>query len=92
MCTERNITGYLVKNIIYLDQPRNDGVSGKIFLEFVVNKEGDIEQVVVLSGVNYLLDNEATRVIKSMPKFQPGKQRGRLVSVKYVLPVNFKLD
>lgn len=91
-CTEKEISTHLVKNIIYPEIAKNEGVSGKVFLEFVINKEGHIEQVIVLRSVDPLLDNEATRVIKSMPKFQPVKQRERAVNVKYVVPVNFRLD
>ena len=61
-------------------------------LDFVVNKDGSIVDVHILKGVDASLDNEAVRVVKSMPKWSPGRQRGKAVRVKYVLPVVFRLQ
>ena len=58
----------------------------------VIDKEGNVNDIKVLRGVDPLLDNEAIRVIKSMPKWTPGKQKGKAVNVKYTIPVSFKLQ
>ena len=61
-------------------------------VQFVVTREGDITDAAVVKGVDPYLDAEALRVIKSMPKWKPGKQRGKEVNVKYTLPVVFRLQ
>ena len=70
------------------------GVEGKVFIKFVVDKEGIINQVAVLRGVSdcNLLEKEALRVVRSMPKWNPGKQHGKAVSVYFTLPISFKLS
>ena len=70
------------------------GVEGKVFIKFVVDKEGIINQVAVLRGVSdcNLLEKEALRVVRSMPKWTPGKQHGKAVSVYFTLPISFKLS
>ena len=68
------------------------GVQGKVIVQFVVNKDGSIVDPVVVRSVDPYLDKEALRVIKTMPKWKPGKQRGKAVRVKYTVPVTFKLQ
>ena len=71
----------------------SENVKYPVICQFVVNKDGSIVDVeVVRSGGDPSLDKEAVRVIKSMPKWKPGKQRGKAVRVKYTVPVNFKLQ
>ena len=69
-----------------------NGVQGKVIVQFVVNKDGSIVDPVVVRSVDPYLDKEALRVIKTMPKWKPGKQRGKAVRVKYTVPVTFKLQ
>jgi protein TonB len=84
---------YLSDNVKYPMIAQENGIQGRVICQFVVNKDGSIVDVeVVRSGGDPSLDKEAIRVIKSMPKWKPGKQRGKAVRVKYTVPVNFKLQ
>ncbi len=84
---------YLSENVKYPVIAQENGIQGRVICQFVVNRDGSIVDVeVVRSGGDASLDKEAVRVIKSMPKWKPGKQRGKAVRVKYTLPVNFKLQ
>ncbi|MBQ7258791.1 MAG: energy transducer TonB [Paludibacteraceae bacterium] len=84
---------FLSENVKYPVIAQENGIQGRVICQFVVNRDGSIVDVeVVRSGGDASLDKEAVRVIKSMPKWKPGKQRGKAVRVKYTLPVNFKLQ
>lgn len=84
---------YLSENVKYPVIAQENGIQGRVICQFVVNKDGAIVDVeVVRSGGDPSLDKEAVRVIKSMPKWNPGKQRGKAVRVKYTVPVNFRLQ
>jgi periplasmic protein TonB len=83
---------YLGKNIKYPAAASRANVSGKVFMTFVVNVDGSIQDVSVLKGLGFGCDEEAIRVVRSMPKWRPGKQSGRPVRVKYNLPVSFVLE
>ncbi len=84
---------YLSENVKYPVIAQENGIQGRVICQFVVNKDGSIVDVeVVRSGGDASLDKEAVRVIKSMPKWKPGQQRGKPVRVKYTVPVNFKLQ
>ena len=84
---------YLSENVKYPVIAQENGIQGRVICQFVVNKDGSIVDVeVVRSGGDAPLDKEAVRVIKSMPKWKPGKQRGKAVRVKYTVPVNFRLQ
>lgn len=84
---------YLSENVKYPAIAQENGIQGRVICQFVVNKDGAIVDVeVVRSGGDASLDKEAVRVIKSMPKWKPGKQRGKAVRVKYTVPVNFRLQ
>ena len=84
---------YLSENVKYPVIAQENGIQGRVICQFVVNKDGSIVDVeVVRSGGDASLDTEAVRVIKSMPKWKPGKQRGKAVRVKYTVPVNFRLQ
>ena len=82
---------FLGKNIKYPTQAMEKGIQGRVIVQMVVTKEGDITEAKVVRGVDPLLDAEALRVINSMPKWKPGKQKGEAVNVKYTIPVMFKL-
>ena len=82
---------FLSKNIKFPAQAAENGIQGRVIIQMVVTKEGDIAEAKVVRGVDPLLDAEALRVINSMPKWKPGKQRGEAVNVKYTIPVMFKL-
>ena len=84
---------YLSENVKYPVIAQENGIQGRVICQFVVNRDGSIVDVeVVRSGGDPSLDKEAIRVIKSMPKWKPGQQRGKPVRVKYTVPVNFKLQ
>lgn len=84
---------YIQKNIQYPAMAREAGISGKCYLKFVVNGDGVISDVTILKAVAGCpdCDKEAMRVIKSMPKWKPGKQNGRTVPVYYNIPINFTI-
>ena len=84
---------YLAENVKYPVIAQENGIQGRVICQFVVNKDGSIVDVVaVRSSGEASLDKEAIRVISSMPKWKPGKQRGKPVRVKYTVPVNFRLQ
>ena len=83
---------FLAKNIKYPTIAQENGVQGRVIVQFVVNSDGTIVDPVVMRSVDPYLDKEALRVIKMMPKWKPGKQRGKAVRVKYTVPVTFKLQ
>ena len=83
---------FLGKNIKYPTISQENGVQGRVIVQFVVNRDGSIVDPVVVRGVDPYLDKEALRVIKTMPKWKPGKQRGKAVRVKFTVPVMFKLQ
>ena len=84
---------YLSQNIKYPVLAQENGIQGRVVCQFVVERDGSIADVqVVRSSDDNSLDREALRVVKSMPKWTPGKQRGKPVRVKYTVPVNFKLQ
>lgn len=83
---------YLGKNIKYPTIPQENGTQGRVTVQFIVNKDGSIVDVKVIRGVDPYLDKEAVRVISTMPKWIPGKQRGVPVRCKFTVPVTFKLQ
>ena len=83
---------YLQKNIKYPSRAQDNNVQGRVMVTFVVNKDGSIVDPEVIKAVDKDLDNEALRVVKGMPKWNPGKQRGKPVRVKYTVPVTFRLQ
>ena len=82
---------YLSKNLKYPTQARRMGIEGTVYVVFVVNTDGTIQDVDVLRGIGGGCDEEAMRVVKAAPKWEPGKQRGRPVRVRMRLPIRFKL-
>ena len=83
---------FLVRNIKYPLLAQENGIQGRVVCQFVVNSDGSIVDIAVVRGVEESLDKEAIRVIKSMPKWTPGRQGGKSVRVKYTLPIRFKLQ
>ena len=82
---------YVGKKLKYPAQARRMGIEGKVFVEFVVDKDGSITDVKAIKGIGAGCDEEAIRVIQTAPKWNPGKQRGRPVKVRMILPITFKL-
>jgi protein TonB len=82
---------YLGKHIKYPNMALENGLEAKLYVQFIVNKDGSISDVKILNPEGYGFDKEATRVIEGMPNWKPGKQAGRKVRVYYVLPINFAI-
>ena len=82
----------LSSNLKYPLKSQENGVQGEVLVQFVVDKEGNVEEVTVFKGVDPYLDAEALRVIKMMPKWKPGKHEGKEVNVKCTIPVGFRLQ
>ena len=87
-----DVTKWLAKNTRYPMIAQENGIQGKVFVQFVIEKDGSISNVKVLRPVDPSLDKEAIRVVSSMPKWKPGKQRGKAVRVSYTVPINFQLQ
>ena len=83
---------YLNNNIKYPAIAHENGIQGRVIVQFVVKKDGSITDTKIARGVNPYLDKEALRVISTMPKWEPGKQNGKTVNVQYTVPVMFKLS
>ncbi|MBR5910924.1 MAG: energy transducer TonB [Bacteroidales bacterium] len=88
---EEKLMEFLTKNIEYPKEAREAGIQGRVFVGFVIEKDGSIGDVKVLRGIGHGCDEEAVRVVKSMPNWKPGKLYGEVVRVSYQIPVNFKL-
>lgn len=82
---------FVRKNLKYPSQARRMGIEGKVFVQFVVDKDGTITDVQAIKGIGAGCDEEAIRVLSKHPKWKPGKQRGRPVRVRMVIPITFKL-
>ena len=82
---------YLSQNIKYPQLARENGITGKVYVTFVVEKDGSIANPKILRDIGGGCGAEAIRVVKAMPKWNPGKQRGKAVRVQFNLPVNFNL-
>jgi protein TonB len=78
-------------NIKYPPVAKEKRIQGKVYVQFIVEKDGSISDVVVRRGTNELLDAEAVRVVKLMPKWKPGSMKGKPVRVRYTLPITFSL-
>lgn len=83
---------YLQKNLHYTPMARKMGLEGKVFVQFIVDKEGKISEVEAVRGLGAGLDEEAIRIIENSPAWNPGRQRGRPVKTRIVIPINFALN
>ena len=83
---------FLSKNVKYPEEARKNGIQGTVVVTFVVEKDGSISEPKIARSIDFLIDLEAARVISKMPKWNPGKQMGEIVRVKYALPVTFRLQ
>jgi len=91
---------YIKENTVYPEEAKAKGLSGKVFVQFVVNKEGDVVNPQIARGVDPILDKEAIRVIQSLPKWKPGEQSKRIdgekvwipQNVSYTVPIDFQMD
>ena len=83
---------FLIENIKYPEEAMKNKVMGTVYITFVVEKDGAVTNVKVLRGIGSGCDEEAVRVVKMMPNWNPGENKGQPVAVQYNLPINFKLD
>lgn len=83
---------HIAKNVVYPEIAKENGLQGKVFVSFVINQKGEVEQVKIARGVDPALDREAIRVVQNLPKWKPGSQRGKPVKVSYSVPINFQLN
>ncbi len=86
------LLNYISKSIHYPVIAAENNIQGRVYINFVVSRTGDVTNVVVTRGVHPELDKEAIRVVENLPKFSAGKQRGKPVKVQYSVPINFILQ
>ena len=83
---------YIQKHVKYPAIAKEYNITGKVYVSFIVDKSGKVTNVKIVRGVDKNLDAEAVRVVKSLPKYKPGKQRGKAVRVMFTIPINFTLN
>jgi protein TonB len=83
---------YLAKNLRYPDDARENDIQGKVIVKFIVTETGDIDSVQVIKGIGGGCDEEAVRVIKNMPRWKPGTQKGKPVKVYFTQAITFNLE
>ncbi|MFA6400375.1 MAG: M56 family metallopeptidase [Salinivirgaceae bacterium] len=88
---DSSLREFIAQSVKYPEVAKQKGIQGRVFVQFVVNQNGGIEQVKVVRGVDPSLDEEAIRVVKGIPQWTPGKQNGKNVNVSFTIPINFKL-
>jgi protein TonB len=89
---EQALYEFLAKNIKYPQAAKDSNIQGKVFVQFVVERDGSITNHKVLRDIGGGCGEEAMRVVKMMPKWKPGEIRGQIVRVQYVLPVKYELN
>ena len=89
---EVKLVEYIAKNLNYPQEAIEKGIEGRVFVGFIIDVDGSVTDVKLLRGIGGGCDEEAIRVIKSLPKWRPAKQNGVFSRVSYQIPVNFKLD
>lgn len=87
-----NLNGFISSNLKYPAIAEENGVQGRVIVQFVVDRDGSISDIKVVRSVDASLDREAVRLVRSMPRWTPGKQNGKAVRVRYTLPINFRLQ
>ena len=87
-----DMNAYIASHIHYPDAAREAGIGGKVVIRFVVNEDGSVSDIVVGRGIGYGCDAEALQMVRDMPKWKPGKQKGVPVKVYFTLPVKFELN
>jgi protein TonB len=89
---QNELNNFLIKNLRYPKQAMKDKTEAKAYFRFIVNEDGNIEHIESMRPVGLEFEQEGIRVIKSMPKWKPGKQNGRAVKVFFTLPIQFRLN
>jgi len=91
-CFQLSIMKFIQKNFQYPEMARQLQIQGKVYISFVIEKDGKVSNVEVARSVDKMLDDQAVALIKKLPKFTPAKQRGKSVRMSYTVPINFKLQ
>ena len=89
---ENALMDYVSKNVVYPKEAQEKGISGRVFVSFIVEKDGSVSNVKVMRGIGGGCDEEAVRVISGLPKWKPGKMKGKPVRVSYIMPITFRLQ
>lgn len=89
---EDALKAFITANVDYPEEAKKNRITGKVFVSFVIDKEGKVVMVKIAKGVDPSLDKEALRVVNSMPAWKPGKHEGKLVKVKFTVPIAFALS
>ena len=89
---KQRLLDWVMKNIQYPVEAREMGIQGRVIVQFVVNKSGKAVEPVIVQSLHHLLDDEAIRLVESMPRWKPGEEKGEPVRVKFTMPINFRLS
>lgn len=89
-CTDKQMLQYLA-SVTYPEIAKESDITGKVYVSYVINEQGEVEDVTLMRGADKILNEAAINHVKKMPKMIPGKQRGKAVKVKFVAPFDFKL-
>jgi len=87
-----NVQKWIARNVHYPAAAEANGIEGKVYVKFIIERDGSISNIEVIRSADSTLEQEAIRVIGAMPKWKPGKQRGKPVRVTYTLPIHFRLS
>ena len=88
---EEALVKFIAESTKYPEEAKNKRIEGKVFVQFVINKEGNVENVKLAKSIDPLLDEAAMNIVKSMPQWKPGRQKGEAVKVSFTIPINFQL-
>lgn len=92
MCFNQNIMTHIGRNFVFPELARQQGIQGKVYVNFIIEKNGEVSNVTIARGVEKLIDEEAIRVIQSLPTFTPALQDGEPVRMQYTVPINARLQ
>jgi periplasmic protein TonB len=85
------LMSFIANNTKYPEIAKENGIQGRVFVQFIIDEKGKVTNVKIARGVDPYLDQEALRVVKLIPDWKPGKQRGKAVPVNFIVPINFRL-
>lgn len=83
---------FIANNVVYPEEAVKNGIQGRVYVKFVINKKGEVTKAKIARSVHSLLDEEALRVVNLIPDWTPGKQKKRPVDVAFIVPLNFDLQ
>ena len=89
---EEELFKFIRQNTVYPDSANENGINGKVYVQFVVTKTGEVNDIKVIRGIGGGCDEAAVAVVSKMPNWIPGEQRGKKIDVRFVLPISFKLE